>query len=126
MPAQELLLVQMKASKRSQRLLTSREFRAAYDRGKRFNTPFYTAFILKTDSEEQRMGVTVTRKLGGSVLRNRCKRRIREVFRLRRKLALDDSGYDIVINAKASLVTADFVQLEKAFAQTLAKFRESL
>jgi ribonuclease P protein component len=106
-------------------LLTSEQFRAVYERGQRFSTPFFTAFILKTGGHEQRLGVTVTRKLGGSVIRNRCKRRIRELFRRRHPPASNGVGYDLVINAKPGLTTADYQQLVEAFEQVLARFERS-
>ncbi len=113
----------MKSSNKHQKLLTPKQFRAVYDKGRKFNTPFFSAFILKTDGHEHRVGITVTRKLGGAVLRNRCKRRIREILRRNEDPALNDIGYDMVINAKEVLSSADFRQLEEAFRQTLARFR---
>src|SRR5438105_13094243 len=115
----------MKATRQSTRLLTSRQFRRVYEQGQKFNSPFFSAFILKTDSGEQRMGITVTRKLGGAVVRNRCKRRIRELFRQQAPLVLNDLGCDLVINAKASLSTADYQELADVFARTLKRFREA-
>lgn len=115
----------MKATRQSTRLLTSRQFRRVYEQGQKFNSPFFSAFILKTDSDEQRMGITVTRKLGGAVVRNRCKRRIRELFKHQAPLALKDCGCDLVINAKASLSTADYQELEEAFGRVFRRFREA-
>jgi ribonuclease P protein component len=114
----------MKAPARFQKLLNREQFRKVYDQGQKFHTPFFSAFILKTDSGEQRVGITVTRKLGGAVVRNRCKRRIREILRRQLPSLANDVGYDIVINAKASLPTADFQQLAAAFERTLARLRE--
>src|SRR5438270_2438831 len=115
----------MKTSKQ-QKLLTSQQFRASYDGGQKLHTPFFTAFLLRTDGHQQRIGITVTRKVGGAVIRNRCKRRIREVLRRQKHLAPNGVGYDLVINAKAGLVEADFKQLECAFDQTFRRIRETL
>lgn len=114
----------MKATRQSTRLLTSRQFRQVYEQGQKFNSPFFSAFALKTESGQQRLGITVTRKLGGAVVRNRCKRRIRELFRVQAPLVLNEIGCDLVINAKASLATADYQELEAAFARTLTRFRQ--
>jgi ribonuclease P protein component len=115
----------MKASSKQNKLLNSRQFRAVYNQGQRFSTRFFSAFILETDSGDQRLGITVTRKIGGAVGRNRCKRRIRELFRRQGRQTLGNIGCDIVINAKSPLITADYQQLEEAFSRTLARFRES-
>ena len=116
----------MKASKRQKKLLTSQQFRAVYDRGQKFHTPFFSAFFLKTGSLDRRIGITVTRKIGGAVVRNRCKRRIREALRRQKNFGFADIGYDLVINAKASLLTADFKQLERTFGQFSERIRETL
>jgi len=116
----------MKASKRQKKLLTSQQFRAVYDRGQKFHTPFFSAFFLKTSSLDQRVGITVTRKIGGAVIRNRCKRRIREALRRQENFRFNDIGYDLVVNAKASLLTADFRQLERVFEQFLGRIRGTL
>lgn len=116
----------MKLPKSDYRLLSSRQFRAVYERGQKFNTPFFTAFILSTDKGLQRMGLTTTRKIGGAVLRNRCRRRLREIFRLRDHSQLLGIGCDVVFNIKPTLATADFKEIETAFSQTLIRFRRSI
>jgi ribonuclease P protein component len=58
------------------------------------------------------------------VVRNRCKRRLREVFRLREPSSLSGVGYDLVINAKPALTKASFEQINDAFAQLLRRFSE--
>ncbi|MCI0661842.1 MAG: ribonuclease P protein component [Acidobacteria bacterium] len=114
----------MKASFKPQTLRNSQQFRRVYDQGLRFHTPFFSVFILRNDSGEQRYGITVTRKIGSAVVRNRCKRRLREVVW---KYELHDSylgGFDLVINVKAGLAKADFKQLQEAFSQVMDRFRD--
>lgn len=108
------------------RLRTGQQFRAVYNQGLRFHSPYFSAFILPTDNEELRFGITATRKLGKAVSRNRCKRRIREV--LRKYLSEDFKGIscDLVINAKPELATADFKLVVEAFERTLRRFQTSL
>lgn len=109
-----------------QTLRARRDFRTVYDRGQKFNSPFFVAFVLATGGAAPRVGITVTRKIGGAVVRNRCKRRIREIVRRQRNLALKGLGCDMVINAKAAMVGADFGELEQALARTLARVRQSV
>jgi ribonuclease P protein component len=118
----------MKASREPQTLRNSRQFRKVYDQGQRYHTPHFSAFILRNDGIEQRIGITVTRKIGNAVIRNRCKRRLREVIRgffTQAPDSLTAPGYDLVINAKSSLVDAEFKQVQASFARVIAKIGES-
>lgn len=60
-----------------------------------------------------RVGITVGKKLGCAVVRNRTRRRIREVYRLNEELF--QPGWDIVIVARVRAVDADFSQLTTAY-----------
>jgi len=77
---------------------------------------------LKRDGEDFpfRLGLTVSRKVGNAVVRNRAKRRLREMARLcisPEKLA----GFDIVLIARASAAERDFSLLKQDFLQGLEK-----
>ncbi len=113
----------MKPPKRDHRLLSNRQFRAVYDRGQKFNTPFFSAFFLPTEHRLQRFGLTTTRKIGNAVLRNRCRRRLRELFRLRDLITLEGIGFDVVLNVKPTAATAKYSEIEAAFSQLLLRFR---
>jgi ribonuclease P protein component len=65
------------------------------------------------EGDRSRIGLTVSRKIGNAVVRNRVKRRLREVFRTNR-LALA-RPLDLVVNAKKSIRDADFRTLEDEF-----------
>lgn len=116
----------MTSSRQNQRLLSSQQFRRVYSQGRKFDNPYFSAFFLKNESGDQRLGITVTRKLGGAVIRNRCKRRLREMFRLRDQVILAGIGYDLVLNAKSKLITADFDQVNEAFSQTIKQYQDYL
>lgn len=60
-----------------------------------------------------RIGFTVSTKLGGAVTRNRIRRRLREAYRLNEHLLL--RGFDIVIVARAAALDADFSALNGEF-----------
>jgi len=113
----------MRASSKLQTLRSSQQFRRVYEQGHRVHTPFFSAFILRNDSGEQRYGITVTRKIGNAVVRNRCKRRLREVIRKYELGSSYPGGFDLVINAKVGLSEADFEQLQEAFSRVMDRLR---
>lgn len=102
------------------------QFRQVYNHGQRFSNPFFAAFFLKNETSQQRLGITVTRKIGSAVVRNRCKRRLREIFRLRDREALSSTGYDLVINVRSGMIEAEYRELQAAFMNILKKFQENL
>jgi ribonuclease P protein component len=115
----------MTAGKAYQPLRSSREFRLVYDRGVRLHSPFFSLFILETAGQQVRLGITVTKKVGPAVVRNRCKRRLREIARRSTLPHLADIGCDIVINAKTAMIRAQLNDLVAALSHTLSKYRES-
>lgn len=102
------------------------QFRQVYNQGQRFSNPFFAAFFLKNETSQQRLGITVTRKVGSAVIRNRCKRRLREIFRLRDREVLSSTGYDLVINVRSGMIEAEYTELRSAFMSILKKFQENL
>ena len=70
-------------------------------------------------SEMNRVGITVSKKLGKAHIRNRVRRRFREVYRLNEELF--SSGWDIVIVARSRAIDADFGKLTAAFLQLAEK-----
>jgi len=94
------------------RLLRSKDFRRVYDNGAKFSGPLFSAFCLRNNGEQGvRVGFTCPRALGGAVIRNRIKRRVREAVRARLELA--GAGWEIVINPRLRAKTAPFAQIER-------------
>ena len=69
--------------------------------------------------EQNRVGITTGKKLGHAVVRNRARRRLREVYRLNEHLF--KPGYDIGVVARHKCVTADFQKLTKAYLSLAEK-----
>lgn len=65
-----------------------------------------------------RVGITVSKKLGHAVVRNRVRRRLREIYRLNEELF--QPGWDIVVVARARAIGASFKDLTRAYL-SLAK-----
>jgi ribonuclease P protein component len=131
---------------RTARLLRHADFERVYKQGRRhFSTSMTVFYSTRIDNagpaqagapltgaedasatqssavKGSRVGFTVGRALGGAVLRNRMKRRLREAVRLAGPLSCAAGvGADVVINPKKSLLKADFVdvlnEVKRAFA----------
>ena len=91
------------------RLLRRSEFRQVYEGGQRRSAPLAVTFFRPNGLPVTRLGITTPAKLGGAVLRNRVKRRIREVFRLNRLTI--PAGWDIVVNPREAMATVEFSKL---------------
>jgi len=111
---------------RAARLLKHADFERVYKQGRRHFSSHMTVFYLRQSdgagSGSARVGFTVGRVLGGAVVRNRIKRRLREAIRLRR--AALDAAVDVVINPKKSILTLEFAavveEMRRAF-EVIAK-----
>jgi ribonuclease P protein component len=91
------------------RLLRRSEFRRVYDEGERRNASLCAVFYRPNGLPHTRIGITASARVGGAVLRNRLKRRVREVFRQNR--AALPAGWDIVVNPRGELARASFATL---------------
>ena len=70
-------------------------------------------------TQTNRVGVTVGKKLGKAVVRNRVRRRLREVYRLQE--AAFAPGWDIVVVARSRCIGADFGKLTEAYLSLAQK-----
>lgn len=91
----------------------NREFRRIYSRGRSAVTPYLVLYCRTNRLGRNRLGVTVSTKLGGAVVRNRARRRLREVFRLAQGEL--KQGYDVVLVARARAVNGPYKKLTAAF-----------
>ena len=67
--------------------------------------------------EETRLGITITKKIGNAVVRNRIKRRIKEIYR--KKFFRIKSGYDLIFIPKKNVVDISYKELESAIIHIL-------
>ena len=79
---------------------------------------YLVLYARKNRTEGNRVGITVSKKLGKAHVRNRTRRRLREVYRLNEEKFLP--GFDIVVVARTRAVEAPFRKLTKSYL-TLAK-----
>jgi ribonuclease P protein component len=103
---------------RSHRLTRRRQYVEAYDKGCRASSASFTIYGLANDLGHSRLGLTVTRKIGNAVVRNRIKRMLRDVFRRRRQELA--APLDLVVNVKPSILRQPADHLEREFLATVA------
>ena len=95
------------------------EFRRMYAKGKSGVSSCLVVYYRKNRLGHNRLGVTVSTKLGHAVVRNRVRRRIREIFRLSQGKM--KQGYDIIVVARTRAAHADYWELKRAFEKTCKK-----
>ena len=80
---------------------------------------YLVLYARRNRSTRNRVGVTVGKKLGHAVVRNRVRRRLREVYRLNE--AKFAPGWDIVVVARSRCIRADFQKLTQAYLSLAEK-----
>ena len=80
---------------------------------------YMVLYARRNREEKNRVGFTVSKKLGHAVVRNRTRRRLREIYRLNEHRFA--RGYDIVVVARSAAVDADFAVLERAYLNLAKK-----
>lgn len=103
------------------RLHRRRDFEAAYRRGARVPGRSFILFILPNEAGRCRLGVTLSRKVGGAVLRNRSRRRLREIFR-KHRMELG-GAFDLVIHARQGITARDYEDLRGEFLAGARRFK---
>jgi len=80
---------------------------------------YLVLYARRNRTNTNRVGVTVSKKLGHAVVRNRVRRRLREVYRLNETRF--SPGWDIVVVARSRCITADFGKLTQAYLSLAEK-----
>ncbi len=89
--------------------MRSGDFDIVYRTGKRRSSSHFTVFFRHNELPETRFGVSIKKALGNAVVRNRIRRRIREVVRKHRQEI--PAGWDMVIHPKGAIERVEFVAL---------------
>ena len=84
-----------------------------------FANGYLVLYAKKNREGKNRVGITVSKKLGHAVVRNRVRRRLREIYRLNEDKF--QPGWDIVVVARSRCIHADFRSLTKAYLALAAK-----
>lgn len=99
----------------------NRDFRRIYRRGASAVGPCLVVYCQKNRQGRSRLGVTVSTKVGKAVVRNRVRRRVRELYRLHKDAMRP--GYDIIVVARVRSAAAPYRRLEKEYEAALEKLQ---
>ena len=106
--------------RKGDRLLARASFKRVYENGQKAHSRLFVAFHMPGEGDRDRIGLTVTRKIGKAHDRNRCRRLLREAFRRHRR-ETGGTGVDLVINAKRELLSASYAEVEAEVVKLLAR-----
>ena len=95
------------------------QFRFVYNRGKAMANTLLVMYVVRNGTNGNRFGISVSKKVGNSVVRSRITRLLRESYRLSESKFL--AGYDIVVIARASAKEATYKEVESALMHLLNK-----
>lgn len=88
--------------------------------GARFQTPHFVVYAMRTEEiRPPRLGITVSRRIGGAVMRNRVKRRVRECFRMKLRSNIPAGGDLLVIARTGAARLETRAILEELMTATL-------
>lgn len=100
-------------------LKENHEFRRAYSRGKSAVSPYMVLYCRKNGRAYNRLGITASTKLGHAVVRNKIRRRLREIYRLNEERL--SVGYDFVVVARSRCVNAEYSRMDSEFLHLAEK-----
>ena len=93
------------------------EFKSVYQAKHSYANKYIIMYILQNGTDTNRLGVSVSKKVGNSIVRHRLARLIREAFRL--NVTQVAPGYDIVVIARAGLKGKGYKETESAMLHLL-------
>ncbi len=115
----------MNTFSKKQRLKTKVDFGAVLQKGEKYVSPKFVVLTLKSTQTYPRLGLIVSKKVGNAIVRNKVKRRFREIFR---QLSIQDkmSQRDTIIIARKSASETDFEELTQAVEKSFQWFERKL
>lgn len=89
-----------------------RDFQIVYKTGKSVANRYLVMYKRKNDTDRNRLGISVSKKVGNSVIRHRVTRLIRESYRLNEEKF--QQGYDLIVVARAGAKGIGYFDMESA------------
>ena len=103
--------------------MKNKDFQIVYKKGKSYVNKYLVMYVLNNKEEENRLGISVSKKVGNSVVRHRITRLVRESYRLQKDKF--QTGYDIVVIARSNAKDKSYSEIESALLH-LAKLHNIL
>ena len=94
-------------------------FQRLYHKGTSAVSPCMVVYVRKNGRKQNRLGLTVGTKIGKAVVRNRTRRRLREIYRTNEDKLLP--GYDVVVVARVRAAHATYAAMEQEFLRLAGK-----
>ena len=88
------------------------DFQRVYKKGRSYANKYLVMYLLENNQEMNRLGISVSKKVGNSVVRHRITRLIRESYRLHENIF--NSGLDIVVIARNGASSVSYLEIESA------------
>lgn len=98
--------------KYSESLKKNRDFQNVYRRGKSYTNKYLVMYVLANDTQRNYFGISVSKKVGNSVVRHHLTRLLRESYRLHEEMF--DSGLDIVVIARSTARDISYHEVKSA------------
>jgi len=96
----------------SESLKKNKDFKQVYSQGKSYANRYLVMYVLENDTDRNRIGISVSKKVGNSVIRHHLTRLIRESYRLHEDMF--NSGLDIVVIARTTARDITYHEMESA------------
>lgn len=96
----------------SESLKNSKDFRKVYQNGVSYANKYLVMYVLENDSGRNRLGISVSKKVGNSIVRHRLTRLVRESYRLQEDRY--SCGLDIVVIARMGAKGRNYQDIESA------------
>ena len=106
---------------KAERLRKRKEFLGVYERGDKIQSTYFVLYMLENGRPHHRLGITASRKIGRAVVRNRIKRRLREIFRTNKQAVFPHC--DLVVNAKRSAARARNQQIQEDILKGILRWK---
>ena len=92
--------------------MKNKDFQTVYKKGKSYANKYLVMYVLENKEEENRLGISVSKKVGNSVVRHRITRLVRESYRLQKSRF--QKGYDVVVIARSNAKDKSYIEIESA------------
>ncbi|NLY37212.1 MAG: ribonuclease P protein component [Tissierellia bacterium] len=102
-------------------LTSNQEFKEIYRRADSKVTKYFVVYYRLGTGDRNRVGFTVSKKIGNAVVRNRARRRLKECFRMHEDILI--GCYDLVIVARARSSEGDFHQMCRLLKKVLQEIQ---